>query len=114
MLVDRVQDDLGRAQHRDRVLGIERFEDHLVARIVHACDAAGARFFLSDEADDQIILVVAGVGNNDVGALEAGLLENERVAPVADDGHIAFEQLFKQPRFALGFLDDNNFVTLPD
>src|SRR6202043_3918647 len=75
-------------------------------------DTAGGRVLLRDDAHDQVVFVVAGVGDDDVGALHAGLHQDVRIAAVADDRDVALEQVRHHLRFARILFDDHDLVLL--
>ncbi len=70
------------------------------------------RLLLGDQADDEIVFVVAGVGHDDVGASESGGFEDDRIAAVADHRHVAVEQRRHHLGLAGLLLDDDDFVVL--
>jgi hypothetical protein len=67
---------------------------------------------LADQHDDEVVFVVAGIGYDDVGSGDAGLDQNVRIAAVADNGNIGFEQVGHHLRLARIFFDDYHFVLL--
>ena len=67
---------------------------------------------LGDQADHEVVLVVTRIGHDDVGTLEAGRFENERVAAVAEHRDVGFEKIRHQLRFFGILLDDDHFVIL--
>ena len=62
----------------------EQPEVVVVARVVDARDHAVAEvLLLGDLADEDVVLVVAGDGDHEVGALDAGALEHPQLGRVA-------------------------------
>ena len=82
----------------------------LVSRVVDARDhLRHAVLLLRDLADDDVVLVVAGDGDHQVGALDAGPLEHEQLGRVARP-HDVLEALLEQ-RVALAVaLDQRHLV----
>ena len=72
------------------------------------------RVLLGDDADDEVVLVVTGVGHHDVGALHAGLQQHVGVAAVADDRDVGLEQVRHHLRLARVLFDDDDLVLLLD
>ena len=112
MLVDRVEEDLGRRDRLDRVLRVDRLEDETILRVVDARDAACLRLALGDQANDQVVFVVARIGDNDIGSAQARSVEDHRVATVTDDGDVAFHHRCEHLRLARHLLDDDDFLFL--
>ena len=81
LVLDQAQDQVGR---RDRRLDAEQLEVLEVPRVVDAGDDPLAEvLLLGDLADQQVVLVVAGDGHHEVGALDAGALEHPQLGRVA-------------------------------
>src|SRR5581483_3826883 len=103
VLVEDVQDQFGRGDDGYRILEPEGVEYEFVRRIVDASNAASLRLLFREQYDDEVVLVVAGVGYDDVGTRDACALENRRVATVADDRRLTVDQTLERLRFACVF-----------
>ena len=83
VLLDRAQDHPGRA---DQLVDAEVPEERLVLGVVDAGDRPRhVEVVLGHLADDEVVLVVAGHGGHDVGAVAAGLAEVLALAAVVGD-----------------------------
>ena len=81
LVLDQAQDQVG---GRDRRLDAEQLEVLEVARVVAARDhALDAVLLARDLADQDVVLVVAGHRDHEVGALDAGALEHPQLRAVA-------------------------------
>ncbi len=97
-----------------RIVRVERVEDQLIGRIIDAGDAARLRFLLREEHDDEIVFVVAGIGDDDVGAADSRRVEDHRVATIADDRHLSIDQTLEHLGLPLDLLDDHHLMALVD
>ena len=81
LVLDQAQDQVG---GRDRRLDAEQLEVLEVARVVAARDdPLDAVLLARDLADEDVVLVVAGHGDHQVGALDARALEHPQLGAVA-------------------------------
>ena len=81
LVLDQAQDQVGR---RHRRLDAEQLEVLEVPRVVDAGDDPLAEvLLLGDLADQQVVLVVAGDRDHEVGALDARALEHPQLGGVA-------------------------------
>ena len=81
LVLDQAQDQVGR---RDRRLDAQQPEVVVVAGVVDARDDPVAQvLLLGDLADEDVVLVVAGDRDHEVGALDAGALEHPQLGRVA-------------------------------
>ena len=86
LVLDQAQDQVGRG---DRGLDAEQVEVLPVARVVDAGDDPVDEVLLArDLADEQVVLVVAGDRDEQVGALDAGALEHPQLGAVAVLGDV--------------------------
>ena len=80
-MLDQAQDQVGRAHRR---LDAEQLEVLAVPRVVDAGDDPLAEVLLLRElADEEVVLVVAGDGDRQVGAVDARALEDPELGRVA-------------------------------
>ena len=112
MLVENVEDELGRGDHDDRIVRIKRVEDQIIRRVINPRDTASLRFSFCKKRDDEIVFIVASVRHDDVGTANASPVEDERIATVADDGHCRSIKTLEHLGLTLVLLDDDDFVTL--
>ena len=111
LVLDEVEDQVGR---RDRRLDAEQLEVLEVARVVAAGDDPLAEvLLLGDLADEDVVLVVAGDGHDEVGALDAGALEHPQLGAVAVlDG--VLELLLDAQVGAAVVLDERDLLPVAD
>ena len=82
LVLDQAQDQVGGADHRADVQQVEVLH---VADVVAARDDLVAAVLLArDLGDDDVVLVVSGDGDDHVGALDAGALEDPELGAVAE------------------------------
>ena len=111
LVLDQAQDQVGRG---DRRLDPQQLEVLVVARVVDARDDAVAEvLLLGDLADEDVVLVVAGDRDHQVGALDAGALEHPQLGRVAVLGGVLELLLDREVARARG-LDERDLVTLGD
>src|SRR5579875_3525147 len=110
LLVDDAEDDLGRRDRRDRIVGVDRLEDHLVFRIVDPRDTSRFRLLLGDQTNDEIVFVVSGIGDDDIRSRDSRLSEDDRIAAVAHDRYVGFEEVRHHLRFLRILLDDDDLM----
>src|SRR5919198_1299150 len=81
LVLDEAQDQVGRA---DRGLNAQELEVLAVSRVVDARDDPRAEvFLLGDLADEEVVLVIAGHRDGQVGAVDARALEHPQLGRVA-------------------------------
>ena len=111
LVLDQPQDQVG---GRDSGLNPEQPEVVVVARVVDAGDDTLAQVLLfGDLTDENVVLVVAGDGDHQVGALDAGALEHPQLGRVAVLDRVLELLLARQVAAARG-LDQGDFVLLGD
>ena len=111
LVLDQAQDQVG---GRDGGLDAERLEVDQVARVVDpGDDPLDAVLLLGHLADEDVVLVVAGDRDDEVGALDAGALEHPQLGGVAVlDG--VLELLLHHAIAAVVGLDQRDFPVLGD
>ena len=111
LVLDQAQDEVG---GRDRRLDAEQAEVLEVARIVDpGDDPLDAVLLLGHLADEDVVLVVAGDRDDQVGALDAGALEDPQLGGVAVlDG--VLELLLDHAEAAMVGLDERYLALLGD
>src|SRR5450756_2605732 len=102
-------------QHRrggaHRVLDAEQVEGGLVEGVVDpGHDLGHAELELGDLRDDDVVLVVAGDGDDHVGATDAGLLEDPDLGAVAEHEGVFAEQVGDEVVARLALLDEGDLV----
>src|SRR4051812_4366206 len=111
LVLDEAQDQVG---GRDRGLDAQQLEPLQVARVVDAGDDALAEVLLArDLADQQVVLVVAGDGDDQVGALDPGALEDPQLGGVAVLDRV-LELLLDRQVATTVVLDQRDLVALAD
>ena len=111
LVLDQAQDQVGRGHRR---LDPEQLEVLEIARVVDAGDdPLDAVLLLGDLADQDVVLVVAGHGDHQVGSLDPGSLEHPQLGRVAVlDG--VLELLLDDPVAAVVGLDQRHLAVLGD
>ena len=111
LVLDQAQDQVGGG---DRRLDAEQLEVLEVARVVAARHHARHAVLLARHLRDQdVVLVVAGHGDDEVGALDAGALEHPQLRAVAVHGAVL--ELLLHDRVAVRVrLDHGHLVPLVD
>ena len=111
LVLDQAQDQVGR---RDRRLDAQQLEVLEVARVVAARDDPRDAVLLArDLADQDVVLVVAGDGDHEVGALDPGALQHPQLGAVAVLDAV-LELLLDDRVAVLVGLDDRHLVPLLD
>jgi hypothetical protein len=111
LVLDQPEDQVGGG---DRRLDPEQLEVLQVARVVAARDHPLDPVLLArDLADQDVVLVVAGHGDHEVGALDAASLEHPQLGPVAVLRGV-LELLLDRREPALVGLDHGQLVALVD
>ena len=111
LVLNQTKNEVGRG---DRRLDPEQLEMLKVAWVVHTGDdPLAAVFLLGDLADEDVVLVVPGHGDHEIGALDPGAFEDPQLGRVAVLDRV-LEFLLDDPVAAVVGLDQRHLAILGD